>query len=72
MIKNDVVTGVVTQMGLTFSADKVILTSGTFVGGIIHIGQKGNFDGHKISTGVIWNKRLKTKYNKIRWCLLNL
>ena len=44
VIKNDVVTGVVTQMGLTFSADKVILTSGTFLGGIIHIGQK-NFQG---------------------------
>ncbi|MDC0390180.1 tRNA uridine-5-carboxymethylaminomethyl(34) synthesis enzyme MnmG [Candidatus Thioglobus sp.] len=44
VIKNDVVTGVVTQMGLSFSADKVILTSGTFLGGIIHIGQK-NFQG---------------------------
>ncbi len=44
VIKNDVVTGVVTQMGLTFSADKVILTSGTFLGGIIHIGKK-NFQG---------------------------
>ena len=44
VIENDVVTGVVTQMGLTFSADKVILTSGTFLGGIIHIGQK-NFQG---------------------------
>ncbi|WP_428086859.1 tRNA uridine-5-carboxymethylaminomethyl(34) synthesis enzyme MnmG [Candidatus Thioglobus sp.] len=43
-IENDVVTGVVTQMGLVFSADKVILTSGTFLGGIIHIGQK-NFQG---------------------------
>ncbi|MCH9645732.1 MAG: tRNA uridine-5-carboxymethylaminomethyl(34) synthesis enzyme MnmG [Proteobacteria bacterium] len=44
IIENDVVTGVVTQMGLTFKADKVILTSGTFLGGIIHIGQK-NFQG---------------------------
>jgi tRNA uridine 5-carboxymethylaminomethyl modification enzyme len=44
VIENDVVTGVVTQMGLIFSADKVILTSGTFLGGIIHIGQK-NFQG---------------------------
>ena len=44
IIDNDVVTGVVTQMGLTFSADKVILTSGTFLGGIIHIGQ-ANFQG---------------------------
>jgi tRNA uridine 5-carboxymethylaminomethyl modification enzyme len=44
IIENDVVTGVVTQMGLTFTADKVILTSGTFLGGVIHIGQK-NFQG---------------------------
>ena len=44
VIENDVVTGVITQMGLTFTADKVILTSGTFLGGIIHIGQK-NFQG---------------------------
>jgi tRNA uridine 5-carboxymethylaminomethyl modification enzyme len=44
VIKNDVVVGVITQMGLTFNAEKVILTSGTFLGGIIHIGQK-NFQG---------------------------
>jgi tRNA U34 5-carboxymethylaminomethyl modifying enzyme MnmG/GidA len=34
-----VVKGVKTQMGLSFTADKVILTSGTFLGGVIHIGQ---------------------------------
>jgi tRNA uridine 5-carboxymethylaminomethyl modification enzyme len=44
IIENDQVKGVVTQMGLTFFADKVILTSGTFLGGVIHIGQK-NFQG---------------------------
>jgi len=37
-VKNDVVTGVVTQMGLTFSAPAVVLTTGTFLGGKIHIG----------------------------------
>lgn len=44
VIDNDKVVGVITQMGLTFTADKVVLTSGTFLGGIIHIGQK-NFQG---------------------------
>ncbi len=44
VIEHDVVTGVITQMGLSFSAEKVILTSGTFLGGVIHIGQK-NFQG---------------------------
>ncbi|KAA0443337.1 MAG: tRNA uridine-5-carboxymethylaminomethyl(34) synthesis enzyme MnmG [Candidatus Thioglobus sp.] len=44
IIKNDVIKGVKTEMGLEFLADKVILTTGTFLGGIIHIGQS-NFQG---------------------------
>jgi tRNA uridine 5-carboxymethylaminomethyl modification enzyme len=38
------VTGVVTQMGLKFKAKTVVLTVGTFLGGLIHIGEK-NFSG---------------------------
>ncbi|MBE9559584.1 MAG: tRNA uridine-5-carboxymethylaminomethyl(34) synthesis enzyme MnmG [Proteobacteria bacterium] len=38
------VTGVVTQMGLKFKAKAVVLTVGTFLDGIIHIGEK-NFSG---------------------------
>ncbi len=38
------VTGVVTQMGLKFKAQAVVLTVGTFLGGLIHIGEK-NFSG---------------------------
>ena len=38
------VTGVVTQMGLKFSAKAVVLTVGTFLGGKIHIGEK-NYSG---------------------------
>ncbi len=38
------VTGVVTQMGLKFRAKAVVLTVGTFLGGLIHIGEK-NFSG---------------------------
>ncbi|MDG2353871.1 MAG: tRNA uridine-5-carboxymethylaminomethyl(34) synthesis enzyme MnmG [Gammaproteobacteria bacterium] len=44
IIENDVIRGIKTQMGLNFLADKVILTSGTFLGGVIHIGQS-NFEG---------------------------
>ena len=44
IIENNRVKGVITQMGLDFFADKVILTSGTFLGGIIHIGQQ-NYQG---------------------------
>jgi len=38
------VTGVVTQMGLKFRANAVVLTVGTFLGGLIHIGDK-NYSG---------------------------
>ena len=44
IIENQRVKGVITQMGLEFFADKIILTSGTFLGGIIHIG-KQNYQG---------------------------
>lgn len=44
IIENDVIKGIKTQMGLNFLADKVILTSGTFLGGVIHIGQS-NYEG---------------------------
>jgi len=44
IIENNRVKGVITQMGLEFFSDKVILTSGTFLGGIIHIG-KQNYQG---------------------------
>lgn len=40
----DCVTGAVTQMGLKFKAKTVVLTVGTFLGGLIHIGEK-NFSG---------------------------
>ena len=44
IIENDRVTGVVTQMGLKFRAKTVVLTTGTFLGGIIHIGLQ-NYQG---------------------------
>ncbi|WP_022944879.1 tRNA uridine-5-carboxymethylaminomethyl(34) synthesis enzyme MnmG [Pseudoalteromonas ruthenica] len=44
IVEGDKVTGVVTQMGLKFSAPSVVLTVGTFLGGQIHIGLE-NFKG---------------------------
>ena len=38
LVKGDEVQGVVTQMGLEFSAKKVVLTAGTFLDGKIHVG----------------------------------
>lgn len=44
IIEDDVVKGVVTQMGLKFRAEQVVLTVGTFLGGKIHIGDS-NYQG---------------------------
>jgi len=38
LLEGDKVGGVVTQMGLRFYAPTVVLTSGTFLGGLLHIG----------------------------------
>src|SRR5712671_4319643 len=37
-LEGERVTGVVTQMGLRFAADAVVLTAGTFLAGLIHVG----------------------------------
>ncbi len=44
IVENDQVTGVITQMGLKFLAKAVVLTTGTFLGGRIHIGLN-NYEG---------------------------
>ena len=44
IVEQDRVTGVVTQMGLKFHARSVVLTTGTFLGGRIHIGLN-NYEG---------------------------
>ena len=44
IVENDRVTGVVTKMGLRFKARTVVLTVGTFLGGLIHIGLS-NYSG---------------------------
>ena len=38
LVQGDQVRGVITQMGLEFSAKKVVLTAGTFLDGKIHVG----------------------------------
>lgn len=45
IIENNRVVGVVTQMDQQFRADTVILTVGTFLGGIIHVGLKQQSGG---------------------------
>ena len=44
IVEADQVKGVITQMGLRFFAESVVLTTGTFLGGLIHIGLQ-NYSG---------------------------
>lgn len=44
LVEGDRVSGVVTQAGLRFAAKTVVLTTGTFLSGLIHIGQS-NYQG---------------------------
>ncbi|VAW66045.1 tRNA-5-carboxymethylaminomethyl-2-thiouridine(34)synthesis protein MnmG [hydrothermal vent metagenome] len=45
IIENEQVVGVVTQMGLKFKCKTAILTVGTFLGGLIHIGESNHSGG---------------------------
>ena len=55
LVKEEKVCGIVTGMGLEIKGKAVVLTNGTFLNGIIHIGEK-NFGGgraaEKASTGI--------------------
>jgi len=53
--KDGVVTGVKTRMGMEITGKTVILTSGTFLNGVIHLGEKqygGGRAGEGASTGI--------------------
>ncbi|MBL4675425.1 MAG: tRNA uridine-5-carboxymethylaminomethyl(34) synthesis enzyme MnmG [Mucilaginibacter sp.] len=55
LIKNNTVAGVKTSIGVEIVADAVVLTNGTFLNGIIHIGEKkfgGGRTGEKAATGL--------------------
>jgi len=55
LIKGDKVVGVKTSLGLEIKAKAVVLTNGTFLNGLIHIGEKqlgGGRAGEKASTGL--------------------
>lgn len=55
VLEGNRVVGVTTPMGITFNAKAVVLTNGTFLNGIIHIGEKqfgGGRTGEKAATGI--------------------
>jgi len=60
IIENDRVAGVITKMGVRFSAKTVVLTVGTFLNGLIHIGLK-NYSGGRAGdpASVTLSDRLK-------------
>ena len=45
LIEGDVAKGVVTQTGIRFHSGSVVLTAGTFLGGVIHIGLENHSGG---------------------------
>lgn len=55
IIRENLICGVKTGMGMSIESDAVILTNGTFLNGIIHIGQKqfgGGRIGEKAASGI--------------------
>ncbi len=55
IVENNRVQGVITSMGIAFKAKAVVLTNGTFLNGLIHIGEKnfgGGRSGEKAATGI--------------------
>ena len=55
VIENDQVTGVKTSLGITIKTKSVVLTNGTFLNGLIHIGDKnfgGGRAGERAATGI--------------------
>ncbi|UII22341.1 tRNA uridine-5-carboxymethylaminomethyl(34) synthesis enzyme MnmG [Fulvivirga ligni] len=54
-VENNKVTGVTTSLGLTIKAKAVVLTNGTFLNGLIHIGEKqfgGGRTGERAAKGI--------------------
>ncbi|MEX0997193.1 MAG: tRNA uridine-5-carboxymethylaminomethyl(34) synthesis enzyme MnmG [Flavobacteriaceae bacterium] len=55
IVKNNKICGVKTSLGIEINAKSVVLTNGTFLNGLIHIGEKqfgGGRAGERASTGI--------------------
>jgi len=55
LIEGDTVKGVITSLGIEIKANSVVLTNGTFLNGLIHIGEKnfgGGRSGERPSKGI--------------------
>ena len=65
-IENNITTGVLTKLGEEFDAKKVILTTGTFMKGLIHIGEK------QYPAGRAWELPSTTLSDQLRELDLNV
>lgn len=55
IVENSTIKGVITAMGVSIMGKKVVLTNGTFLNGLIHIGEKqygGGRAGERAATGI--------------------
>jgi tRNA uridine 5-carboxymethylaminomethyl modification enzyme len=55
IVENNRIKGIITSLGIEFYANAVVLTNGTFLNGLIHIGDKnhgGGRAGERASTGI--------------------
>ena len=66
LVDNNVVSGVVTKLGETFESKKVILTTGTFMKGLIHIGE------NQYPAGRAWEAPSTTLSDQLRDLNLNV
>lgn len=66
LVDDNVVAGVVTKLGETFQAKKVILTTGTFMKGLIHIGE------NQYPAGRAWEAPSTTLSDQLRDLNLNV
>jgi tRNA uridine 5-carboxymethylaminomethyl modification enzyme len=58
IVRNGKVCGIKTSLGIEIESDAVVLTNGTFLNGVIHIGEKrmgGGRTGEKAATGITEN-----------------
>ena len=66
LVDDNIVSGVVTKLGETFESKKVILTTGTFMKGLIHIGEK------QYPAGRAWEAPATTISDQLRELNLNV
>ena len=58
VVENGCVRGIVTAQGERIEAEKVIVATGTFLRGVVHIGHRRYAAGRHIRDGFVWMRRM--------------